>query len=256
MKISSALHGLPVLLAALLSCAGLPAGQRFEGTTAKKGLLSLQLAQEFSGSSFLLTHSLWPEAVLAGTYEKTETGLVLFLTALNWFHNWTEGWTEASFDIDGELFLRSEDGQGILLVKKFPEIVGVRSSAIRYKGDYVLPSEAAVQLSHRWERIRAVALWMGEVRPQEDDIRTPTLRSLLFPEVFGGTLDQGGRTVWGAGLAWHTDYTAAVFPAELRELRDSGTLWRDFEEGAPLWSLALQWKNFWERISETPVLHK
>ena len=42
------------------------------------------------------------------------------------------------------------------------------------------------------------------------------------------------RTVRGADLIWRTDYTEAVFPESLRSLRDSGTLFRDWEESPDL----------------------
>ncbi|MBN2442772.1 MAG: hypothetical protein JXJ04_15555, partial [Spirochaetales bacterium] len=41
------------------------------------------------------------------------------------------------------------------------------------------------------------------------------------------------KKAWGNDLWWRTDYTRAVFPEHLWQLRDTGTLWRDFEE-APL----------------------
>jgi hypothetical protein len=55
---------------------------------------------------------------------------------------------------------------------------------------------------------------------------------------------EGDSFVWAEDVRWNTGYTERVFPEELRPVRNSGTLLRDWEE-AINW---IYWEYEWESI--------
>ena len=75
------------------------------------------------------------------------------------------------------------------------------------------------------------------------------LRRYLFPEIYGyDTKPEAGYSKTAAeGVRWNTDYTKTHFAEPLRNLRDSGTILRDYKESANLWFLASVWNGFWDQ---------
>ena len=77
----------------------------------------------------------------------------------------------------------------------------------------------------------------------------------LFPELFGYPIppSPGYRTIRSESIIWNVDYTEANFPENLREIRNSGTMLRDFEECLRLWRFAFcsdeQWNHSLEEVS-------
>jgi hypothetical protein len=102
--------------------------------------------------------------------------------------------------------------------------------------------QGVTEFSRRWARIQAVC----------DDLHTrlvwpDQLGAYLFPEVYGYSSPVDGKTTIPAlGIDWNTAYTKAKLPEALWPLRDSGTLYRDYQESPTLWTLAWNWKSLWE----------
>ncbi len=177
------------------------------------------------------------------------------------FGNWPNGWTEGLYEASGSLRLRRAGGAWTSsLIDPF-KLWDIRKGEIRYYETYFLRDDGLKKTKQRVDRMIELSgfmrksLGMPAVYREEKDGDLPLLafkedvERLLFPErgdfeelERAGRLAAGFRTVPGTaetvrgdGLLWRKDYTAAVLPENLRELRDSGTLHRDFEEAPGLW---------------------
>jgi len=83
------------------------------------------------------------------------------------------------------------------------------------------------------------------------------LKSLLFPEVYGFSAEypqppisekNKDRFVKQEEIPWDTRYSAEYFPDELIDVRNSGTLFRDFEEASDLIYINCLWQELWAVI--------
>ena len=57
-------------------------------------------------------------------------------------------------------------------------------------------------------------------------------------------------------IRWNTGYTERVFPEHLREIRNSGTLLRDWEEAVEWLYVEYEWDRLTEMLSGETVLYK
>jgi len=177
------------------------------------------------------------------------------------FGNWPNGWTEGLYEASGSLQLRRQGGAWISSLRDPFRLWGIKKGEIRYYETYFRRDDGLKKTKQRVDRMIELSgfmrknLGMPAVYREEKDGDLPLVSfkedvaRLLFPERvdFGaleaeGRLASGFRTVPGEaaevsgdGLVWRTDYTKALLPENLRELRDSGTLHRDFEEAPGLW---------------------
>jgi hypothetical protein len=85
-------------------------------------------------------------------------------------------------------------------------------------------------------------------------------RPVLFPEMVkrrnrpADWRQESDEFVRGEDIRWNKDYTERVFPEILRNVRNSGTLFRDWEE-ALLWIyLKYEWDNIVELLSQQITL--
>jgi hypothetical protein len=199
---------------------------------------------------------------------------------LKWFGNWTEGWTEAAFSMEGELSLEPDGGAWKLVVLAEPKIEEPTSASMRLYGDYFEGDKALALFRHRWDRIQAVneALkakftdaWFDYSEPRKVtyawDIfgRThasfqKSVKAFLFPELYGyprgSSKGQGKDLVFAESIEWDSAYTKATFPERLWEVRDSGTMLRDFEECVGLWRLDFCWEELWMSRAQSVDLVK
>lgn len=195
-------------------------------------------------------------ALLQGVVQPDDAGgWKISLISLHWFNNWSNGWTDATFVVDGSLDLRRSASAWHLLVRSAPEIDGPSAVTIRYYNDYLGGTEALDQFTDRWNRIEAYAKFLhsryGNIWPAS----TRNLERILFPEIYGYSTPPAPdhASVEGSGVRWNSDYTRALFPKELRPIRDSGTMLRDWEESRGLWQLAFSWRGIWAKAIETDL---
>jgi hypothetical protein len=207
-----------------------------------------------SSADFRIRGDALEGAVLRGQARR-EGGLwKLKIDRMDWFNNWNEGWTEASFEAEGELSLVPGGDSWAIVVDRAPAIGKPGSASIRLYGDYFVGDKALGLFSRRWDRIKTEAELLKQRFPDEwrdtDKFRRG-VRAFLFPELYGyakaGAPPPGpdhGVSV-GESIHWDTDYSASAFPETLREIRNSGTMLRDFEESLGLWRLWFRWDGFW-----------
>ena len=169
------------------------------------------------------------------------TWTVIF-TRLEWFNNWPNGWTQATFLLDGTGVLRSDGNTWTLKIDKMPSLDVPESASIRYFDTYIRDEKGLAEFSHRWERIQAVTADLSIHKFQQlPDHKA--FEQYMFPEVYGysSPSQTGQDLVPVLGIEWNKKYTEGHFQERLWALRNSGSLYRDYQESPGLWYLAMAW---------------
>jgi hypothetical protein len=163
------------------------------------------------------------------------------------------GWNEFERDLAGSGFFRTSGGRGMLRLEEPLEVLDITGGKIRRKNTLLIDGEALQALRNRDERIRALSDWMhGQEGPGDfASLRgfTRYWKPILFPELAPPWRRPPAWAeqppVWASAgdLRWNQAYTDACFPGELREIRNSGTLLRDWEEAAAWVYLEYRWND-------------
>jgi hypothetical protein len=182
-----------------------------------------------------------------------DAGGELYLTALEYLSGNTAGWNEFTLGLSGAGRLLLGETEAVLSVSA-PEAVEITKGKIHRYDTRITGDEALINLRNRRERILALTEWMRgrETAPHGTgrDGFESFWKPLLFPETVpeerrpARWRQEGDAFVRAEDIRWNTGYTGRIFPGELRPVRDSGTLLRDWEE-------ALNWVYFeyeWDGI--------
>jgi hypothetical protein len=241
------------------------AGQALDGSafTEKKRAVYMTYYMELwemrskSGeSSFIIKLANYPTIKFrcSGLNEQGEFNMV----SLDYLGGSPHGWNEFRLDIAGEGRLVLGESTATISVHSEIEPVQISYARIKRYDTRLSGDKALTGLRNRHERIKTIAEWMKsrEDAPNKGtDINTfeKYWKPILFPETVSKKKRppdwQQGNDQWhrAENISWNKTYTERVFPEELREIRDSGTMLRDWEE-------ALDWiynEYDWSRIQET-----
>lgn len=206
--------------------------------------------------------SLIPAMSLLGEMEIFPDIRVIYITQLSFFDNWPNGWTSGSYEASGKITLIQKNDFWFCSIDDELEIWDIVSGQIRYYDTYYRGDQGLRKVRNRVDRLKEVSRYLVEEQKfpglfghfKKETTRSPGFTSavtpFLFPERYGFKkletlkelapkfIDSTDPDIqefsMGAGLRWRVDYSTAVFPENLRELRNSGTLWRDFEEAPEL----------------------
>jgi len=216
-----------------------------------------------SGNQFQLNASFLEFSSLQGESVRKGDAYILYPDYLMWFNNSPLGWMEARWSTWGTLKLTPRGTEWVVEVMEVPEINQVESGALRYKDNYTYNEAARDKIHHRWQRVQASVDFLKE---EWDNASFGTrqefgkeLKSLFFPEEGGDkSLLSRNKENWvsGEGVKWDTEYSLKVFPEPLRAVRDSGTLFRDFEESPALFYADYMWYSFWENLNTMTFIQK
>jgi len=172
--------------------------------------------------------------------------------SVDWFTNWQNGWTEARFFAAGTVRVDGT-GAGAKLTAVEPLILqSTESARIRYRDSIIAGDEAAQLADRRLLRAETAALVLQNALNGREFRAFNAKKSrdraesfdyvagqYLFPERYGypegvnPSPKNDQNRARGEGFDWDTAYTATLDP-RLAEVRNTGTLWRDWEECAEL----------------------
>jgi hypothetical protein len=178
-----------------------------------------------------------------------------------------QGWVEFSAALSGGGVFISESGGGAALRLAAPEEPALISGGkIRREGTVLAGEEALTALNIRYERIRALAEWMrrqdapGRAAGRVEDFEA-YWKPLLLPELVPAKqrprhYETGTAVRWAAAeqVRWNTAYTEQILPEELRPLRDSGTLKRDWEESRDWIFLVYAWDRIFHTLEASAII--
>jgi hypothetical protein len=184
------------------------------------------------------------------------------LVSLSFLASSVSGWNEFSRELAGSgTFLAGGDRAALKLDESF-EVLDISEGKIRRKDARLRGTEALSALRNRQERIDAITGWMRGQDPGREFSSQREFEAhwkpILFPELTpakkrppgwsaamtGTAAEEEEAWISGEHVKWNTRYTEALLPEELRPVRNSGALLRDWEEAAA-W---IYFQFEWERI--------
>jgi hypothetical protein len=188
--------------------------------------------------------------------EAAET--VLYPVSYSFLCSSYSGWNEFTVDLSGTGRLTRRDRTYTLSLTGL-EALDISRGRIRRGDARISGNDALTVLRNRRERIAALIEWMSLAGPPDFADRKAFeayWKPRLFPELVSKKKrppeyeETEAQWIRDGDLRWNAAYTAAAFPEELRPLRDSGTMLRDWEE-APAWIyLTYEWDALVQRLEK------
>jgi hypothetical protein len=234
-----------------------------------------ELRNKAGERSVVITLNQYPAMKIRGTTPNDRGEFEL--TSLDYLGGNPQGWNEYRMDLFGSGSLVLGDTTARLSIPGDIEAVQIAWGRIRRYDTRITGSEALTNLRNRRERILALAEWLntpakegapslegGRDSPAGADIDAfeDYWKPLLFPEVVSRRnrpedwQREGDRWVRAEDIRWNSSYTERVFPEELWNIRNSGTMLRDWEEAIEWIYIEYEWPRITEILSRETVLNK
>jgi hypothetical protein len=193
-----------------------------------------------------------------------------FLTSLDFLSSNLNGWNEFTIELSGTGTFIKYDNRASLVLHS-AETLDITGGKIRRNNNRITGDQALTALRNRQERILVLTEWFKEQLVASEQ-PVPSFagsadfekhwKPILFPELAKKKRRPPVWTkedaVWvrGEDVRWNSVYTEKVFPEELRPVRNSGTLLRDWEEALSWIYFQFQWDRILSSLQTTRVLQK
>ncbi|MDR0447253.1 MAG: hypothetical protein LBH07_01140 [Treponema sp.] len=215
--------------------------------------------------SVIISLDQFPAMVLRSSVPN-ESGEI-FLASMDYLGGNIHGWNEYRLDLYGTGNLRLNENNAVLSIPQKIEAIQIRSGRIRSYDTRITGTEALARLNSRRERILALVEWMRnrEDAPKGLNNRVNFIKfwkPLLFPEMVSGKNQPEGwkrendQWIKAEDIRWNHSYTERVFPEILREIRNSGTMLRDWEEVLSWIYIEYEWERILELLSKEIIIPK
>ncbi len=208
--------------------------------------------------------------------------VVIKIASISVLSNWPNGWTSCEWEASGIVNLEKSDDIWKCSIKEPVERWDIKKGEIRYYDTYFRNQEGLQKTKNRVERIDAVCRYLHEEElfpdllgsTKKDTNMGRGMNKILIPYLFPETLDTGKRFskrrndggfaytglfsefLYGAEMLWSEGYTKAVFPDNLHTLRNSGTIWRDYEESPELFLSIFNMNYYFSNILNNSIFEK
>jgi hypothetical protein len=173
------------------------------------------------------------------------------LNSLRFLSSHITGWNEFTRELSGSGVFRVQGDRAALQLQGPVDPLDIRGGKIRQKDARLAGEQALQALRNREDRIAALIQWMRSQEPVPRFAGQKAFerywKPLLFPELVSRKKrppawnTAGAAWVRAEDIRWNTGYTESLFPEELRPVRNSGTLLRDWEEAAAWIYLEYEW---------------
>jgi len=188
------------------------------------------------------------------------------LVSLDYLGGSPQGWNEFKLDISGEGKLVYGEKTAAISVQHEIEPIQISYARIKRYDTRLSGNEALTLLRNRHERIKAIAEWMNSRETPPPKMNANEFekhwKPILFPETVPKRKRPGDwqrqNDLWNRAesIRWNKSYTERVFPEELREIRNSGTMLRDWEEALNWLYNEYEWSRIREILAKETVLQK
>jgi hypothetical protein len=141
----------------------------------------------------------------------------------------------------------------------------ISSARIRRYDDRIVGDEALRYISNRHERILAMVEWMKE-RTAPSGMRLAEFEAywkpILFPEIVrsgsrpAGWTQAGDTMVRAENISWNAGYTERTFPELLWNVRNSGTMLRDWEEAMEWIHINYEWEALTRQLLRETIVFR
>jgi hypothetical protein len=225
----------------------------------------LVVERKGSEQSTRITIDKFPMMKLYGTVpDRNES---IRINSLEYLGGNIHGWNEFTLELLGEGSLSLVKTAVFMLQGKI-EPAQITSGRIQRYDTRITGSEAVTALRNRRERISTLVEWM-RLTENSKAVETDSIdkfekhwKPILFPETVSKRkrpvdwLQDNDRFKKAEDIRWNTGYTERVFPDELVNVRNSGTLLRDWEEALAWIYMEFKWDNIIELLSNKIILEK
>jgi len=257
-----------LFLILILSCKTVPSVKEWKGVSLSSNSWTLQIKEK--NRAVLHLPFKGTVEINGEAFEEDDQNWVFYTDRLHLFFNWNDGWTESQIALQGAVRLSLDDkNKWKMSVIETPLLGSVLQGEIRFRRKKIKGDRAIDFMSRRLARTRSVTDFIQRTLTVSDynfddsknDLFSKDfnkkIKQLLFPEVYGFTEEypqppiqneQTDRLVRGEEIQWDTLYTSEYFPEELWDVRNSGTLFRDFEEASNFIYINCIWQELWKSI--------
>jgi len=230
---------------------------------------TLSIKQTKKGKKYAeLSSPLLGWSTLRGQIKNEQNGDLIFeINEIRLFGSWPNGWTEGICEAYGKILFKKNGNSYLTKVVNELEIFEIKNGGIRYLDYFYINNDGAKKVKERIDRSKQLVDFLKERNfdkfygnPLKDTKYGKSIKKAthiyLFPETMGfnnlekknllpeiyyknavsntdATDDKAkkkSKYKFAQGYLWNKDYTARVFPKNLHELRNTGSLWRDYEE--------------------------
>ena len=226
--------------------------------------MSLSVAENKNGEqSIIINIDKYPMMKLRASFPGQTSDF--HLVSLEYLGGNIHGWNEYTLEMAGAGSLALTETEAVLSINGEIEPVQITAGRIHRYDTRITGGEAVTSLRNRRERIAAVTEWMSTLNaPERKTIRDfeKYWKPVLFPETVSGSKRPSGWKREGdqfqraEDIRWNTGYTERVFPHELKEVRNSGTLLKDWDEALSWIYMEYEWKNITELLSKQITFFK
>ncbi|MCL2138257.1 MAG: hypothetical protein FWH41_01870 [Treponema sp.] len=188
----------------------------------------------------------------------------LNLLSLEYLGGNAQGWNEYVLDLAGQGTLLFTETNAVLSIPHGIEPIQISRGRIRRYDTRITGTDALSNLHNRRERIIALAEWMNSIEKAPAVISRKEFekhwKPILFPELTAkkkrpaGWQQENDQFVKAEDIRWNTSFTERTFPQELRPIRNSGTMLRDWEEALEWLYIEYEWDRILEHLSQETVL--
>ncbi|MDR0456255.1 MAG: hypothetical protein LBH20_06190 [Treponema sp.] len=176
------------------------------------------------------------------------------------------GWNEYRLELSGPGNLVLSETTAMLSVPDEIETVGISSGRIRRYDTRITGTDALSGLRNRHERILAITEWLNS-RENLSALNSQKefeeyWKPVLFPEMVlnkkrpEGWQMESDQWVRAEDIRWNTSYTRRVFPELLWDIRNSGTMLRDWEEAVEWIYIEYEWSRIQELLSRETLFDR
>ncbi len=200
---------------------------------------------------------------LCGNYDTDGKSNIMNVESVYWFDNWNNGWTEVRFSASGKLKLTGDSAVAYTVLEpvvlEFPEYVRMRIKDTYYKNETAIRN-----FQNRMDRMDSMLEFLHVVIKEGktkflNGVNYFTFEStvgcLLFPEIYGYIPGYNLKyknvskeeKIWGDDIFWNNKYTESFFPEYMWKVRNTGTLYRDWESNIDLFYILYFWDDFFSK---------
>ena len=216
--------------------------------------------------SVIISIKKYPMLKLRGSFPESN-GFFQF-TSLEYLAGSTFGWNEFSLQIlgTGRLYLNDLENQQLTSLEIIEEIefAGITSARIHRYDTRITGEQALASLRGRYDRITAFVEWMLSldygIKNQSVNEFEKHWKPFLFPEMVNkknkpyNWRHESDVFLRAEDINWNTGYTERLFLQELYDIRNSGTLLRDWEEALNWIYMFYEWDNIVNILSSKIIL--
>lgn len=262
---------IPIILFLVINCSTVVKTYKNDSSD-KNYSVKIEIRKDKNGKEITVLSSKVIEPIFfSGNLKTDSSGDMEFdISSINFFTNWEGGWTEGEGSVNAKLIFYKENDRYRCKVLENYEFFEITKGSLRFQDQYYYDEKGLNSVKHKFDRIVAVNDFLKTREDAPDFFRNSTFlndganshklktKEILFPEFFPNSIiykskeyepkDPSSDLSIAETIVWNKIYTKKIMPENLRPIRDSGSMYRDFEETANLLFAEYNLKYFFEKF--------